>query len=338
VKPVHDRIMLELMRGCTHGCRFCQAGMIYRPLREKSAAILEAQAARQVESSGYDEIALLSLSSADYSDIMPLMENLLAAHSSCGVGLSLPSLRVDAMSVGLAARSQEVRKSGITFAPEAGSQHLRDIINKGVTEEDILSAVAAAFSQGYTSVKLYFMLGLPYEDQADILAIAELCRKILILAKKHKPAEVKKPVKISLGMASFVPKPHTPFQWLGQDEAALLREKQQLLREAIKPLRQVSLHFHDADTSMLEAAFARGDRRLGFVLLTAYQKGCHLDGWSEHLTSTVGVKRLTRTVSILEITLNVSLLLANRFPGHISIAGSIRIGCGRKICVRRARN
>jgi radical SAM family uncharacterized protein/radical SAM-linked protein len=282
IKPVHDRIMLELMRGCTHGCRFCQAGMIYRPLREKSAELLLQQAADQVAASGYDEIALLSLSSADYSDIIPLMEDLLAAHSGCGVSLSLPSLRVDALSVGLASRTQEVRKSGITLAPEAGSQRLRDIINKGVGEEDILSAAAAAFSQGYTSLKLYFMLGLPFETDEDILAIASLCRRILQLAKQHKPADVRKPVKISLGVASFVPKPHTPFQWLGQDAVSELRRKQQLLREALRPLRPVSLHYHDAEQSMLEAAFARGDRRLSAVLLTARQRGCHLDGWSEH--------------------------------------------------------
>lgn len=286
IKPVHDRIMLELMRGCTHGCRFCQAGMIYRPLREKSASTLTRQAADQVAASGYDEIALLSLSSADYSDIMPLMEDLLAAHSGCGVSLSLPSLRVDALSVGLAARTQEVRKSGLTLAPEAGSQRLRDIINKGVGEEDIFSAAAAAFSQGYTSIKLYFMIGLPFERDEDILAIADLCRRILQLAKQHKPAEVKKQVKISLGVSSFVPKPHTPFQWQGQNPVAELRRKQQLLREAIKPLRAVSLHYHDAEQSMLEAAFARGDRLLGKVLLEARQRGCHLDGWSEHFDLT----------------------------------------------------
>ncbi len=284
VKPVHDRIMLELMRGCTHGCRFCQAGMIYRPLREKSGDLLERQARAQVKSSGYDEMALLSLSSADYSDILPLMEDLLAEHSGCGVGISLPSLRVDAMSVGLAARTQEVRKSGITLAPEAGSQHLRDVINKGVTEEDILSAAAAAFSQGYTSVKLYFMIGLPYEEKADIVAIGELCKKILAVAKRNKPADIRKPIRISLGVSSFVPKSHTPFQWQAQDSIDMIREKQQLLRDTIKPMRQVSVRFHDAPTSMLEAVFARGDRRLGKVLLNAVRRGCHLDGWAEHFS------------------------------------------------------
>ncbi len=282
LKPVHDRIMLEIMRGCTRGCRFCQAGMIYRPLREKSAETLLEQARMQAKNSGYDEITLLSLSSADYSDIIPLMEDLLTEHSGCGISISLPSLRVDAMSVGLAARTQEVRKSGITLAPEAGSQHLRDIINKGVTEEDILGAIIAAFSQGYTSVKLYFMLGLPYEDDADIFAIADLCQKIVQLAKKHKPREIKKPLKITLGVASFVPKTHTPFQWAGQASMAKLQAKQQLLRYAIRPLRQVSVNFHDARVSLLEAALARGDRRIAKALYLAWQKGCHLDGWSEH--------------------------------------------------------
>ena len=281
IRPVHDRIMLELMRGCTHGCRFCQAGMIYRPRREKSPELLRQQAAAQCAASGYDDIALLSLSSADYSRIQQLMDSLTADHAASGVGLSLPSLRVDAFSVDLAARTQEVRKTGITLAPEAGSSRLRDVINKGVTEDDILSAATAAFSQGYTHIKLYFMLGLPFESDSDIKAIAALCRKILQLGKQHKPPEVKKPLRMSLGVSSFIPKCDTPFQWqpqCGEDE---LRRRQELLKEEIKPLRQVTVNFHDRRGSLLEAAFARGDRRLSRVLLEAYARGCQMDAWSE---------------------------------------------------------
>lgn len=282
IKPVHDRVMLEVMRGCTHGCRFCQAGVIYRPLRERTPQRLLDQAAAQTAASGYEDIALLSLSTADYTCVEPLMGCLLEKYAADGVSVSLPSLRVDAFSVGLAARTQAVRKSGITLAPEAGSARLRDAINKGVTEQDILNAAIAAFSQGYSHIKLYFMIGLPFETDSDIIAIAALCKKIVQLGRQHKPAEVKKPLKLSLGVSSFVPKSHTPFQWQGQNSAALLKHKQELLREQVKPLRQVTVNFHDRAASLLEAAFARGDRRLNAVLLEAYRNGCVFDGWSEH--------------------------------------------------------
>jgi radical SAM family uncharacterized protein/radical SAM-linked protein len=279
---VHDRIMLELMRGCGRGCRFCQSGIIYRPVREKQPDLLLDQAQELAAHSGYEDIGLISLSSADYSQIGPLMQELVARHGGCGMGLSLPSLRVDAFSVGLAAAAGKVRKSGLTFAPEAGSQRLRDIINKGVQEEDIISALTAAFAQGYSTVKLYFMIGLPYETMEDIAAIAALCKDIAALYRGHKPAYVKKQLSLSLGVASFVPKAHTPFQWCAQDSAELLRQKQRYLLGLIRPLKQVSLRYHDVETSLLEAALARGDRRLGAVLQRAWQLGCHADGWTEH--------------------------------------------------------
>ena len=282
IKVVHDRIMLELMRGCSRGCRFCQAGMIYRPVREKDLDCLLKQAREQAAATGYDEMGLLSLSSADYSQIIPLVEELLRRHGPQGVSISLPSLRVDAFSVGLAHQIQKVRKSGLTLAPEAGSQHLRDIINKGVSEEDILTASGAAFAAGWSSLKLYFMLGLPGETDEDIIAIAALCKKILENGRHLRPAGSRKPLQLSLAAASFVPKSHTPFQWQGQASPEELAHKQKLLRESIRPLRSVTLKTHDIETSLLEAVFARGDRRLGPVLLQAWQKGCKFDGWSEH--------------------------------------------------------
>ncbi|MDO4581096.1 MAG: TIGR03960 family B12-binding radical SAM protein [Bacillota bacterium] len=282
VKAVHDRAVVEVMRGCTHGCRFCQAGIIYRPLREKSEPLLLQQAADNINCSGYEDISLLSLSSADYSRIDSLIDQLHAAHGARGVGVTLPSLRVDAFSVGLAARTQQVRKSGITLAPEAGSERMRAVINKGVSEQDILSAAAAAFSQGYSTIKLYFMIGLPFEQDEDIAAIAGLCRQIVAAARAWRPPGARKPLKITLGVASFVPKAHTPFQYAGGCGAEQLQHKQQLLLELLKPLRQVTVNFHDIAASLLEAAFARGDRRLGAVLLRAYRAGCIFDGWSEH--------------------------------------------------------
>lgn len=282
IKVVHDRIMLELRRGCSRGCRFCQAGMIYRPVREKSLDYLTKQAREQTAATGYDEIGLLSLSSADYSQITPLIEELLSRYGPQGVSVSLPSLRVDAFSVGLAHQIQKVRKSGLTLAPEAGSQRLRDIINKGVSEEDILAASGAAFAAGWSSLKLYFMVGLPGETDQDIIAIATLCRKILENGRYLRPPGSRKPLQLSLAVASFVPKSHTPFQWQGQASPEELSHKQRLLQESIRPLRSVTLKSHDIATSLLEAAFARGDRRLAPVLYSAWQKGCKFDGWSEH--------------------------------------------------------
>ncbi len=281
-ETVHNRAVLEIMRGCKRGCRFCQAGMIYRPLRERDLAVLREQAARLVRSTGYDELGLISLSSADFSCISPLVDELLAAHAKAGVSVSLPSLRIDAFSVDLAERVSKVRKSGLTFAPEAGTQRLRDIINKGVNEEDLITAVSAACAAGWSRIKLYFMIGLPGEEMADLDGITELVRRSWQAAKAAQSGGKRRPLQITVSASSFVPKVQTPFQWCGQDDRETLKEKQYYLKDRLRSIPGVSFHYHDVETSMLEAVFARGDRRLGQVLLEARRLGCHLDGWTEH--------------------------------------------------------
>jgi len=318
-RAVHDRAMLEIMRGCTRGCRFCQAGLIYRPVREKSQELLLRQAQESISSTGYDELGLMSLSSADYSAIEPLTDSLLRAYGPCGVGVSLPSLRADAFSVGLAEKVQRVRKSGLTFAPEAGTQRLRDAINKGVNEEELLQAVTAAAARGWTSIKLYFMIGLPGETTEDIEGIAALTGRLLSAMRRAKPPQAKKPLKISLAASTFVPKSHTPFQWLGQDAKEKIREKQALLLQLIRPMKAVTLNYHDAEASHLEAAFARGDRRLGAVLLSARRKGCRFDGWSEHFQSALWREAFTENGLESEFFANREFAMDEALPWeHIS--------------------
>ncbi|HHV62386.1 MAG TPA: TIGR03960 family B12-binding radical SAM protein [Firmicutes bacterium] len=283
METVHDRIPLEVFRGCTRGCRFCQAGMIYRPVRERTPEKLQELADRLVESTGYDEISLMSLSTMDYSMIGELLKALDERYRNRGVSVSLPSLRVDSFSVDLAreADRERVRKSGITFAPEAGTQRLRNVINKGVTEEDLINAVTAAFRSGWSSIKLYFMVGLPTETEDDLSGIVDMAKMVLHIGRDVlRERREGRPVKVSVSASSFVPKAHTPFQWYGQPTVEELEEKQDYLKRNLRG-RGLSFSWHDARTSFLEAVFSRGDRRLGEVLVRAWELGCRLDSWSE---------------------------------------------------------
>lgn len=275
---VHDRIMLEIFRGCTHGCRFCQAGMIYRPIREKSVNKLIELADKLVSSTGYDDISLVSLSSCDYSQIQLLIADLIEKYKNRGIGVSLPSIRIDTFSVYLLEQIEKVRKTGLTFAPEAGTQRLRDVINKGVTEQNLIESARAAFEHGWSTLKLYFMIGLPTETKEDIKGIADLAYRLVDLYKEIKGS--KKGLKITVSTSSFVPKPFTPFQWEPQDTMEQLKEKQDYLKSLLKD-RSISYNWHDNKASFLEAVISRGDRKICKVIIRAWKNGCKFDSWGD---------------------------------------------------------
>ena len=278
---VFDRATLELFRGCTNGCRFCQAGMIYRPVREKSRETLKEQARRLIQNSGYQEISLSSLSTCDYSDIEGLVKDLMAEHEESKVALALPSIRVDAFSVDLIKEIQKVKKTGLTFAPEAGSQRMRDVINKGLTEDKILEASKSAFESGWNTLKLYFMVGLPYETLEDCSAIGELAHKIQDQYFSVPKGVRSKGLKITVSTSILIPKPFTPFQWAPMAKIEEVDEKIQAVKESIHS-RSIWYQYHHQQTSYMEALFARGNRKMCDVLIRAHELGVKFDGWSEY--------------------------------------------------------
>jgi len=275
---VHDRLNIEVGRGCSQGCRFCQAGMVFRPVRERSADRICQLALRALQETGYEEVSLFSLNTTDYSCLERLLPFLMAHLERGRISLSLPSIRTDGLSLSILNQIKRVRKTGLTLAPEAGSQRLRDVINKGLDEESVLGAARAAASAGWEGMKLYFMMGLPTEREEDLLEMGRLCKEALRAGR----AEGRRNFHLTVSISSFIPKPHTPFQWVGQAPLAELREKLSLLRDRIRG-PQLLLKWQSPEMSFLEAAFSRGDRSLGSVLVQAHSSGCRFDGWTEQL-------------------------------------------------------
>lgn len=280
IETVHDRAVVETFRGCTRGCRFCQAGMIYRPIRERKPETIKRLAEEQLDNTGHEELSLLSLSTSDYSKFESLATDLMDECSRRNVSLSLPSLRLDSFSFNVLQEIQKYKKSGLTFAPEAGTQRLRDVINKGITESDIYDAVEQAIELGWKQIKLYFMIGLPTETYEDLDGIADIAANIVRI---HRESGKGGKFNVTVSVSNFVPKAHTPFQWAAQDTVESFRAKHDYLSRKLK-MKSVTFNYHDDEISMLEAVIARGDRRISKLLLAAYNEGCRLDGWSEHFS------------------------------------------------------
>ena len=283
-ETVHERMSVEIFRGCTRGCRFCQAGMITRPVRERSRSGVESMVARGLQATGYEEVGLLSLSSADHSQIAELTTSLADCYEGSQTSLSLPSTRVDAFNVDLANElSRNGRRSGLTFAPEGGSERMRKVINKQVTEEDLIRTVATAYAAGWRQVKLYFMCGLPTETDEDVLQIARLAREVIRVGRE---ASGRRDIRCTVSIGGFVPKPHTPFQWAGQLDHETTDRRLAALRDAIRADREygkaIGLRYHDGKPGTIEGLLSRGDRRVGRVILEAWRRGARFDGWSEH--------------------------------------------------------
>lgn len=283
---VHDRAVIELFRGCTKGCRFCQAGMLYRPIRERKPETVIEIIDKMISSTGFEELSLSSLSTMDYSAIGPLVTDLVTKYESDNVSVSLPSLRLDSFSVDVVKEIQKVKKTGLTFAPEAGTQRLRNVINKGVTDDNVLDTYKSIFALGWHRVKLYFMIGLPTETFEDLDGISDIANLGTYTFKQVKPESMKKSVQVTVSTSCFVPKPFTPFQWMAQDSISDFYKKIDHLKTKLIN-RKVVYNYHDPSTSVLEGVFARGDRRLSKVLVKAYEMGCKFDGWAEFFKNSV---------------------------------------------------